>query len=120
MDFKWNRHIDLENMGILRVLTARSEKTLAGYVFWLVNENLNFLQKNAITSLYFLDPLYRREEEGAFCGTKLFTESEPGLKKMGVDLMFVTSPLHQNVPAFDRLMKMSGYNPFQNVYSKFL
>lgn len=121
MDFKWNRHLDMENMGVLKVMTARSDGMLVGYVLWLINENLNFLIVNAITSLYFLDPLYRPGgDDGLTYGQMLFTESEQGLKEMGAGCILITSPSGATTPAFDRMMKVMGYKPFQNVYSKFL
>ena len=121
LDFKWNRHLDLEQNGILKFMAARSQGLLVGYVFWIVCESLNFDIKEAITSLYYLDPLYRSaDEHGVPYGKLLLRKSEPGLKKMGADFVMITTPFGPATPVFDRLMKSEGYNSFENVYSKSL
>lgn len=114
LDFKWDIHLNLEANGVLKVLTARSHKSLAGYVFWIVTPNLVFNIKTGTTTLFFMDPLYRPG------GKRLIDESEPALKDMGARQLMVGFPFNEDSEGLGPTLETSGYKPFESVYSKFL
>ena len=116
LDFKFNRHVDLDDMGVLRVFTARSNGVLAGYVFWMVAPSLEFMIQTALASQYYLDPLYRRGR----AGIHLITNAETGLSDMGVGQILVAASENVKGGNVGLLLEREGYKLIEKLYNKFI
>lgn len=110
----WDIYADLEDAGILKIFTARSEGKLVGYFVALVKSHIHYRDHLfAQNDILFLDKDYRK----GFTGPKLIKFAERCLKEDGVSVVLVNSQKHK---PFDVLLKWLGYRHIENIYSKVL
>lgn len=115
----WDRYFDYDRVGILRILTVRSGKTLVGYVFVLVFPHLHYASTLwAQTDIFWLDPSYRAGR----AGIRLFTEMEKMLRATGVKAVYVNVKLHFEAGrgTIGKLFERLGYKATEMIYLKTL
>lgn len=118
-DPDWEGLARYETAGWLRVFTARSGATLAGYNMLTIAPNLfcrTMLRAHGIS--FWLHPAYR----AGWAGVRLIRRAEQGLRKEGT--MTVQYTLQYKFQAerggVARLMEYCGYQPIGPVYEKVL
>lgn len=80
-DPDYDKMIQLEELGIFKLFTARDEGRLVGYVAWIIAHHLHYRTLLfAHDDAFFLHREYRRGGEGI----KLFEFCENALREMGV------------------------------------
>jgi hypothetical protein len=102
-------------IGMLHLVTARSEGRLVGYFVMLVNPNPHYLGAGlmAFTDMYFLLPEFRK----GTTGVKLFSFMEESLREKGVVKAYTSHKLHRDRGT---MLQMLGWTPTDMVYSKVL
>ena len=110
----WDAYANLEDVGILKIFTARDEGKLVGYFVVFVNRHIHYKDHLfAYNDILFLDADYRK----GFTGPKLMKFAEKCLKEDGVTAVVVNTKRHK---PFDVLLKWLGYKHIENLYSKVL
>lgn len=103
----------MENAGVLRWYTARSEGRLIGYASFVVQRHLHYSKSlNATQDLVFLDPAYR----GGRTGYRLMRYTEEQLKAEGVQV--ITHHVKVGHPALAGLLEFMGYEVMDLVYTR--
>jgi GNAT superfamily N-acetyltransferase len=109
LDCDYERYQKLDDMGMLYVLTARSESRLIGYVVCFLITHMHYKSSGmfALADMYFLLPEYRK----GGCGAKMLMAMEQDLKKMGVTQAHMSCKVHQDhSKLFDRMgWKLTDY-----------
>jgi GNAT superfamily N-acetyltransferase len=120
LDPDWSSFAGLDTSGLLKILTARVDGVLVGYVANLVSFHLHYKSTlHATVNAYWLAPAYRK----GWTGIKMLRRNEDELRRMGVVRLFVDdSVAFKN--ARDRrtrkLFAFLGYTPTGVVYRKIL
>jgi GNAT superfamily N-acetyltransferase len=110
----WEAYHSLEDNGILKVFTARSDKELIGYFVVLIRNHIHYKDHIfAANDVLFLKQEYRK----GLTGAKLMKFAEKCLKEDGVSVLVVNTKRHK---PFDGLLEWLGYSHVENVYSKYL
>jgi hypothetical protein len=110
----WDAYADLEEAGILKIFTARSEKKLIGYFVVLVKHHIHYKDHLfAYNDILFVDQDFRK----GFTSPRLIKFSQKCLKEDGVAVMVVNTKRHK---PFDTLLVWLGYKHIENIYSKVL
>lgn len=110
----WARYFQLEEMGILKILTARQEGTLIGYYIQLINPNLHYSLDNfAVCDIVYLGKEYR----GGKHSVELFKQAEKVAKDNGASVM--TMHFKTYLP-FDNLMVNLGWDYSERLYTKLI
>jgi GNAT superfamily N-acetyltransferase len=110
----WDAYADLEDAGILRIFTARSDGELVGYFVTFVKAHIHYKDHLfAYNDILFLTKEYRK----GFTGSKLIKFAEKCLKEDGVSVVVVNTKRHK---PFDVLLEWLGYKHIENIYSKVL
>lgn len=124
LDPDWNRYFDYDLLGILQVLTARANGVIVGYIFVFVHPHLHYASTIwAQTDIFWLDPAYRFSGQGLMpTGYKLFRLMEQRLREMGVRVAYVNMKLHFEAArgTLRKMLLRLGYNPTEEIFSKFL
>lgn len=109
----------LEEAGVFKVWTARSGRTLVGYIGWFIQPHMHYRTTlTAVDDLYLLDPEYRR----GTAGTRMFTSAFAALRELGVKRIIVHDKVHFEAergglgPFFRRL----GFEHTDNIWSMML
>jgi len=110
----WDAYADLEDAGILKIFTARSDGNLIGYFVVFVRSHIHYKDNLfAYNDILYLDRDYRK----GFTGAKLMKFAEKCLKEDGVSVLVVNTKRHK---PFDVLLSWLGYKHIENIYSKVL
>lgn len=110
----WEAYHNLEDNGVLKIFTARSEGTLIGYFVVLLRNHIHYKDHIfAANDVLFLKQEYRK----GLTGAKLMKFAEKCLKEDGVSVLVVNTKRHK---PFDGLLEWLGYSHVENVYSKYL
>lgn len=110
----WDAYADLEDAGILKIFTARSDGNLIGYFVVFVRSHIHYKDNLfAYNDILYLDKDYRK----GFTGSKLIKFAEKCLKEDGVSVIVVNTKRHK---PFDVLLSWLGYKHIENIYSKVL
>lgn len=110
----WDTYFDLEDKGILKVFTARTEDKLVGYFVVLCRSHLHYKDHLfAFNDVLYLHKDYRK----GLTGAKLMKFAEKCLKDDGVSVLVVNTKRHK---PFDILLSWLGYKHVENVYTKLL
>jgi len=112
LDPDFARYMEIEEMGALRIFTARKifSKKLIGYSVFIVSPNLHYCSSlQAVQDVLFIHP-----KERGF-GGRFILWCDQELRKEGVQVVM------QHVNAahdFGDLLERIGYEPIETVYSK--
>lgn len=110
----WDTYFELEEKGLLKVFTARSEEKLVGYFVVLCRHHLHYKDHVfAFNDVLYLHKDYRK----GFAGPKLMKFAEKCLKEDGVTAITVNTKRHK---PFDKLLLWLGYKHAENLYIKIL
>jgi len=108
----WDTYQKLEDMGGLKVFTARSNGTLVGYFSVALSPSLNSKSVvNVVSDAFYLHPEYRK----GFAGVKLFKFVEKCLKEDGLNNLVVTST---EAYPIDNFLTRLGYSKAETLYQK--
>ena len=98
----WDAYADLEDVGILKIFTARSDGNLIGYFVVFVRSHIHYKDNLfAYNDILYLDKDYRK----GFTGAKLMKFAEKCLKEDGVSVLVVNTKRHK---PFDVLLSWLG------------
>lgn len=110
----WEAYKALDEIGVVKIFTARQGPRLVGYFALLVSPNLHYASHTfAVNDVIFVDPRYRKGS----VGMKLMKFAEKCLKEDGVSLMIVNTKLKKN---FGPLLERLGYTPTEINYTKYI
>ena len=110
----WKSYYELEQVGNLRIFTARNKGTLVGYFVVIVNSNLHYKDHLfAANDIIYLHKDYRK----GFTGIKLIKFAEECLREDGVSVLAINTKVHQ---PFDVVLERLDFNMVERVYSKYL
>lgn len=111
----WQRYFDLACTGTLRVMTARCDGVLVGYIFNLVGPHLHYRSSlHAEIEMFWLDPAYR---DGAFA-LRWFKANERYLRGLGVKRISVAVKNHFKDGRVGLLFKRLDYTPIETIWSQ--
>lgn len=114
LDLYLEEYKRLDDLGMLHIITARSEGKLIGYNIFVIKGHLHY--KSSLTAhndMYFLHPDYRK----GFNGINFFKFSDLYLKNFGVQRVIMATKEKLNKgKIFERL----GYKAVDIIYSKIL
>jgi GNAT superfamily N-acetyltransferase len=112
LDVHYERYIQLNELGFMRMFTVRDGDKLVGYATFYLSHNLHY--KNwfhAINDVYYLDPDYRLTG----IGIKFFEEIEEWLKSLGIRSAVVMDKINHS---HEKFFKRMGYQPIEQNYEK--
>jgi GNAT superfamily N-acetyltransferase len=110
----WDAYAELEDRGLLKIFTARSEGKLVGYFVVICRNHLHYKDHVfAFNDVLYLHKDYRK----GFTGAKLMKFAEECLKHDGISVLVVNTKRHK---PFDILLSWLGYKHVENVYTKLL
>jgi GNAT superfamily N-acetyltransferase len=110
----WDAYYNLEEVGILKIFTARSDGVLVGYFVVLCRTHIHYKDHIfAANDILYLHKDYRK----GLTGAKLMKFAEKCLQEDGVSVLVVNTKRHK---PFDSLLEWLGYKHVENVYSKLL
>ena len=109
----WDTYQKLEDMGGLKVFTARTDSgSLVGYFSVVLSPSLNSKSVvNVVSDAFYLHPEYRK----GFAGVKLFKFVEKCLKEDGLNNLVVTSTAAYPI---DNFLTRLGYSKAETLYQK--
>jgi GNAT superfamily N-acetyltransferase len=105
---------NIEDAGILKVVTCRNDADLIGYILFIVTPHLHY--KSCITAvedIYFVRKDYRKGRTGI----KLFQFAEKYLKEQGVHRVIFGTKVHLDN---SKLFEYLGYTFFEKLYTKLI
>lgn len=110
LDADEERYRQLNDLGVLRIITIRRDTKLIGYASFLINTGLHYKTwKNAVCDIYYLDPSLRKEG----LGLKFFQEILKWLKAYEVKSIVVQDKLHKSHKDFFLTM---GFEAIEQTY----
>ena len=110
----WDRYLELESLGILKVFTARLDSKLIGYFVVFVSKHIHYKDHLfASNDVLFLKQEYRK----CMTGVNLIKFAESCLKEDGVSVLTINTKVHK---PFDVIMDKMGFDLVERVYSKYL
>lgn len=114
LDPDWDGYDRLHQHGALKIMAAREDGELVGYVFAIVTPHLHY--RTTLCSnydLFWLAPEHRK----GWAGYRLLKEAEKMLKACGVVKAFgQTKVWHDVTPIYKRM----GWKPVETVFAKLL
>lgn len=112
LDPDWNEYALLDQMGILRIFTARQDTDLIGYCVVMMSKSIHHKDHLfASTDVIYVKPKFRKSTTGA----ELIKFAEAHCEENGASLM--TLNMKVDFP-FDGLMQRMGFNLLERVYHK--
>lgn len=107
LDVDWDRYIELDDLSVLILITARNDGELIGYFMAFVTSHLHHKTVKMCAS----DVFYIREEyRGGGAGRELLGAAISEMRDMGVVRMVLThKTAHNLTPLFAQL----GFSPFE-------
>lgn len=110
----WDTYLSLEEIGMLKLFTARDDGKLIGYFAVICRNHLHYKDHLfAVNDVIYLHQDYRK----GLIGARLIKFAEKCLKDDGVSVLVVNTKRHK---PFDSLLSWLGYKHVENVYSKLL
>lgn len=114
LDPDYDQYIVLNDLGSIRMFTAREDGKLIAYAVFYIANNLHYKTwKYASSDIYYLDPEYRNKG----LGKTFFEETEAWLKSLGVNNIVVQDKTHHS---HEKFFKYLGYNVIEQVYEKLI
>ena len=108
------KYIDLNEMGILDVYTARDGGKLIGYFVTMKSPHLHYQDHVfAMNDIIYVDPAYRKST----VAYRLVKFAEADLKAQGVSVLMINMKVHA---PFDRFLEGLGFSNTERVYTKFI
>lgn len=110
----WSRYQDMEDKGVLHIVTVRDNGTLVGYYVTMIVQGLHYrFTKYGVNDIVLIKPEYRN----AGVGLGLFRKVEELLREEGVEVM--TVHMKTFIP-FDTLCEGLGFDYAERLYTKYL
>lgn len=110
----YERYLDMNVLGFVRVFTIRDEGKLVGYSLYLLNPNIHYKDHlYAVNDVIYVDPEYR----GSTAAYRLMKLSEKTLKAAGVSVM--TIHMKTYLP-FERLCQAFDMDKVEYLYMKYI
>lgn len=120
LDPNWSVFAELDTGGTLKILTARVDGVLVGYVASFVNAHLHYKSTlHATVNAYWLAPAYRK----GWTGINMLRRHEDEMRKLGVVRLFIDDSVafkNARNRRTRRLFAFLGYVPTGIVYRKIL
>lgn len=115
LDVDYNKYIELNNQGHLRLLTVRDDfGTLAGYATFFIANNLHYKTwKYASNDVYYLS----EEHRNTGVSKEMFLNVEQWLKGIGVNNIIIQDKVHHTHEKFFTNM---GYTLIEQNYEKII
>lgn len=114
LDVDWDNYINLNNLGLMKIYTARKEGELVGYATFVVTTNLHYRTwKCATCDVYFVNPLYRKSG----VGTEFFKEIVEWLRTYNVHSIYVHDKLSKS---HSKLFTALGFKAIEQTYEMVL
>lgn len=109
-DVDWSTYLQASDTGNVVVLSLRHEDLLVGYsVFYISAALRDKLAVEATNHGVFLEKEYRQK-----FGLRMISEADKFLTRLGIkEIMYINDN-----EIFGRLLKVSGYQPKQTIWSK--
>ena len=112
LDVDWDKYVAMEEVGVVKMLTVRSDGCLIGYYIAFVTFHPHYKQTLfADCDIMFLLPSYRK----GFVGYKLIKKSEEYLFSLGVKINILSTKANKNLR---KLTERLGYKPLDIKYYK--
>lgn len=109
----WHELFRMQASGILRVVTARQNKVLAGFCFNSVGPHLMYRTTiHGITFAVWLDHAYRT----GWTGVRLLVKNRDLLREWGVKRAYISEPFTGGLK-LDKVYKRIGYEPAEMNYA---
>lgn len=110
----YEKYFQLEELGILHIVTARMEGVLIGYFISMITPHIHYKDHAfAMNDILFISPEHRRGR----VGIRLFQKAEGFLRGLGVSVIMIGTKTHM---PFDPLCKMLGYSNTERTYTKYI
>lgn len=117
LDPDWDSYFHLDQRRVLRVLTARADSELVGYIFNIVGPHLHYVSTRvAHTEMFWLDPAYRRGWEPV----TMFKENIRGFRALEAKISTINFKLGYKNARVGKLLARLGYVPTDIVMRKVL
>ena len=112
-DVDHDQFLDLEDMGLLHVVTARKDGEIVGFHISTIQNDIFYkTKKTAFVLFYYLDKKYR----GNGNGLKLFEFADNEFKNIGVQRALMSRKVHINN---EKLFTKLSYNLIESNYEKY-
>jgi GNAT superfamily N-acetyltransferase len=110
----WDKYYNLENAGVLKIVTARLGDRLIGYFVATLLPNMHYSDTlYALNDILYIDPAYRN----AGNGTAMLVAAEQIFKGLGAQVITV----HMKVYApFDGICKALDWDYTERIYTKYI
>jgi len=114
LDMDWETYSKLEELGLVKIFTARDNDKLVGYLWVILSPNLH--SKGTFTASD--DGLFvSKEYRGKQVAQELIRFTEQCLKEDGLKVFYI-SGTHEN--PIEPLMNLMGYTAIETKYQKVL
>ena len=108
----WDLYQKYEDLGILKIFTARDEDRLVGYFVVIATPHLHYKDHIfAYNDIIYVNPQYRK----GFTAWRLIKYAEKEMKDQGATIMIVNSKRHK---PFDILLERLGFSHIESIFSK--
>jgi hypothetical protein len=109
------KYQEMESVGRLHVLVARSEGQVVGYYIAIIVNHPHYKDAglHSTTDMFYLLPEYRIGNNGM----RLLAEAEQSLRKRGVVKAFIGTKLKQD---HSKILEWLGWTPTDTVFTKVL
>jgi len=114
LDLDWDQYKNLDNAGMIQLVTCRSDGELIGYILYIISRHLHV--KTCLTAyedIYFL----RKQHRKGRTGIKLFQFAEQSLKSLHVNKILCSTKVHQDN---SKLFEYLGYRFVEKLFSKYI
>lgn len=110
----YERYEELDELGLLHIVTARDEGVLVGYFVSFLMPNIHYQDHTyAVNDIVYIQEDLRKTK----VGLEMFKYAEEQMKDLGVSVM--TIHMKTAMP-FDSLCEGLGYNYAERNYSKYI
>lgn len=110
----YSKYKVFEDLGVIRIYTARDDEKLIGYLVMQVEVLLHYKDHTAARNdVIYIDPKYRN----AGLATELIAFAEDKLKSQGVSVIYINTKAHK---PFDSLLEASGFTLNDRLYGKYI
>jgi hypothetical protein len=114
-DPDWGRYMAMDEMGTLKILTARCGGVLVGYIFSTIYPHIhNQTEINADIIRFWLDPIFR----GGWFPYRWFKENDAMLRGLGAKRVSVPVKNHFLDGRVGSIFRRLGYKPIETVWSR--
>lgn len=114
LDPDYDEYLHLNEIGMLRVATARDGDKMVGYFLSMISPHLHYQQDvYAVNDILYLDESYR----GGDIALGMFKFAEQDLKEQGVSVLIISM---KTAKPFDSLCEALGHTCVERTYSKYI